>query len=78
MCAVKGATTTTGRVRYSASQAYLQPAKSRSSLTITPYAHVSRVLTKGVEAKGVEFKKDGKLEKALFTRLPYFYRPPGY
>lgn len=58
-------TTTTGRVRYSSSQAYLQPAKRRSNLTIMTHSQASRLLMEGKTAKGVEFRKGDTLQSAV-------------
>lgn len=45
--------------RWSASDAYLKPARSRRNLTVLTDAHATRVLLEGSRAVGVEYLKDG-------------------
>ena len=53
--------------RYSASRAYLWPARIRRSLTVKTRAHVHRVIVKHGRAVGVEFTRSGKRQKAMAT-----------
>ncbi len=57
-------TTSSGRVRYSASQAYLVPAMKRSNLTVLTGAHATRIIMEGRRANGVEFRRKGSIECA--------------
>lgn len=45
--------------RDSAATAYLHPVRSRSNLTVTVNAHVTRVVLEGTRATGIEYVKDG-------------------
>jgi len=60
-------TTNFGR-RASSARAYLHPAMSRPNLTILTKAHVTRVLLDGRRAIGVEYLRNGKLEKVHAAR----------
>ena len=60
-------TTNFGR-RASSARAYLYPAMSRPNLTIVTKAQVTRVLLDGRRAIGVEYLRDGKLEKVHAAR----------
>jgi choline dehydrogenase len=53
-----------GRLRASAARAYLYPAKRRPNLEIVTDALVRRVLFDGARATGVEFERDGRIERA--------------
>ena len=50
-------------IRASSAKAYLDPARSRSNLTVIKHAHVKRVLFEGRAAVGVEYEKRGKTYK---------------
>ena len=50
--------------RWSAAVAYLKPAMKRPNLTVITKALTTRVLTEKGRAVGVEYRHDGKLEKA--------------
>jgi choline dehydrogenase len=54
--------------RSSASIAFLRPALSRSNLTVTTNAHVTRVLFEGHVAVGVEWLEGGELRQARAAR----------
>jgi choline dehydrogenase len=60
-------TTNFGR-RASSARAYLHPAMSRPNLTVLTKAQVTRVLLEGQRAVGVEYLRDGKLEKVHAAR----------
>ena len=60
-------TTNFGR-RASSARAYLHPAMSRPNLTVLTKAQVTRVLLEGRRAVGVEYLRDGKLEKVHAAR----------
>ena len=49
--------------RFSAAKAYLTPNLGRPNLTVFTGAHTTRVLFEGRRAKGVEFRRDGRLEQ---------------
>ena len=51
--------------RWSASQAYLRPARGRRNLSIRTRAFVTRVLFEGSRAVGVEVARDGRRERIL-------------
>lgn len=53
--------------RYSASRAYLWPARKRQSLTVKTRARAHRVIVANGRASGVEFVRSGKLQKATAT-----------
>jgi choline dehydrogenase len=57
-------TTSTGRVRQSASQAYLMPARRRSNLTVLTSAQATKIVLEGKRATGVEFQHKGKAATA--------------
>ena len=61
-------TTSTGRVRYSSSQAYLMPARKRSNLTIMTHAQAARLVLEGRSVKGISYRKEGKMHTALANR----------
>ena len=54
--------------RASTARAYLEPAKSRSNLTVRTHAHVTRVTLEGLRATGVEYLRSGTLARARATR----------
>jgi choline dehydrogenase len=54
--------------RSSASRAFLAPALSRTNLTVTTGAHVTRVLFEGRVATGVEWLADGQVRSAHAAR----------
>ncbi|MDH5738278.1 MAG: GMC family oxidoreductase N-terminal domain-containing protein, partial [Gammaproteobacteria bacterium] len=58
-------TTSSGRVRYSSSQAYLIPARKRSNLTILTHAQAANIIMEGQVAKGVVFKHKDSLQSAV-------------
>jgi choline dehydrogenase len=61
-------TTNQGR-RASSSRAYLHPVmKSRGNLSVVTKAHVTRVLLEGMRAIGVEYVRNGKVERAYADR----------
>jgi choline dehydrogenase-like flavoprotein len=49
--------------RHSAAKAYLTPNLGRRNLTVFTGAHTTRILFEGRRAKGVEFRRDGRLEQ---------------
>ena len=49
--------------RQSAATAFLNPILSRTNLTITTFAQVTRILFSGNRAIGVEYLESGKLQK---------------
>lgn len=53
--------------RYSASRAYLWPARKRQSLTVKTRAQVHRVIVENGRARGVEFVRSGKRQTASAT-----------
>ncbi|CAG8999573.1 MAG: Oxygen-dependent choline dehydrogenase [Candidatus Celerinatantimonas neptuna] len=55
-------TTFNGR-RLNAARAYVHPVKSRKNLTTICKAHASKILFDGNQAIGVEFRKNGRLQK---------------
>lgn len=54
--------------RWSAARAYLKPALVRRNLTITSWAHVTKVTFEGRRARGVEYRHDNDLHRAAATR----------
>jgi choline dehydrogenase-like flavoprotein len=54
--------------RSSAATAYLKPALRRTNLTLVTGAHATRVLLDGTRATGVEYVRDGKVERAEAAR----------
>lgn len=50
--------------RFSASRAYLWPARRRRSLTVETHAQVQRLLISGGRATGVEYRRRGKVHQA--------------
>jgi choline dehydrogenase len=66
-CGLYQITTRNGR-RSSASVAYLKPARGRSNLTINTGCRVLRVIIEGGRAVGVEFKRNGRLERLYANR----------
>lgn len=54
--------------RASSVQGFLNPARSRSNLTVLTEAPVTRVLFEGSRAVGVEYVKDGQTQTARATR----------
>jgi choline dehydrogenase len=57
----------TGR-RWSAADAYLRPALSRSNLTVRQHAHATRILFEGRRAAGVEHRSDAGLQVVRANR----------
>ncbi len=57
-------TTSSGRVRYSASQAYLMPARKRSNLTVLTGAQATSITIEGKRATGLKFRRKGAVETA--------------
>src|SRR5579862_24383 len=55
-------------VRQSAAETYLRPARQRKNLVVETSALVRRVLTEGRRATGVEYERNGTIQKALATR----------
>jgi len=55
--------TAKGGFRMSAARAYLQPARKRSNLTVKSRAHATRILFDGQRATGVEYIRNGKVER---------------
>ncbi len=55
-------------VRQSSAEAYLRPARSRPNLVVETSALVRRVLLQGRKATGVEYERNGAIQKALATR----------
>ena len=60
--------TVKGRRRCSAAVAYLNPAKTRSNLTIEIHALTHRVLLEGKRAVGIEYSQRGTLHRATAKR----------
>ncbi|MEM7224134.1 MAG: choline dehydrogenase [Pseudomonadota bacterium] len=54
--------------RQSAATAYLRPALGRANLTVLVKAQATRILLEGGRAVGIEYRHDGKLEKATAAR----------
>src|SRR2546421_5423082 len=57
-------TTTKGGRRWSAADAFLRPARRRQSLRIVTGALARRIVLDGDRARGVEYERAGKLERA--------------
>ena len=57
----------TGR-RWSAADAYLRPALTRSNLAVRQHAHATRIVFEGRRAVGVEYWRGGSLHVANVTR----------
>jgi len=55
-------------VRWSAANAYLRPALSRSNLTVITYALTHKILLEGARAVGIEYEYDGKIESVYANR----------
>lgn len=55
-------------VRQSAVETYLRPARGRKNLVVETSALARRVLTEGRRATGIEYERNGKIEKALAKR----------
>ncbi len=55
-------------MRCSSADAFLRPALKRSNLTVLTHAQVTKILMLGNKATGIEFKKDGKLNKILSNK----------
>ncbi len=55
-------------VRQSSVEAYLRPARKRPNLAVETSALARRVLLRGRKAIGVEYERNGKIEKVLATR----------
>ncbi len=54
--------------RVSAAAAYLDPARSRSNLTVVAGAHATRVLVEGTRAVGVEYRAGGSTRQVRCAR----------
>ena len=54
--------------RMSAARAFLRPAMKRANVKVETQAHVLRILFEGRRAIGVEFLKDGMMQKAFARR----------
>jgi choline dehydrogenase len=57
-----------GRRRQSTARTYLRPAKRRPNLVILTGAVVQRVLLDGARAEGVEYLRDGRVDRVLARR----------
>jgi choline dehydrogenase len=55
-------------VRQSSAEVYLRPARTRSNLVVEITAFVRRILMEGRRATGVEYERDGMIQKARVTR----------
>ncbi|HUO81115.1 MAG TPA: GMC family oxidoreductase N-terminal domain-containing protein [Steroidobacteraceae bacterium] len=55
-------------IRVSTASAYLRPARRRPNLEVRTRAHVTRVLLEGGEARGVEYRRGGRLHRARARR----------
>ncbi|PWV98234.1 choline dehydrogenase [Hoeflea marina] len=60
--------TTRAGFRCSAATAYLNPARRRANLEIRSHAHATRILFEGGRAVGVEYRRGGKLHRAMAGR----------
>jgi choline dehydrogenase len=60
---------TLGGRRISSADAYLTPARDRPGLTVRDRCHVTRVLTDGARAVGVEMLRDGRLIRVHGERV---------
>src|SRR5690606_35023760 len=54
-----------GRWRHSTASAFLRPARNRSNLIVQTNAQVMRVIIENGAATGVEYRRDGKVERAF-------------
>jgi choline dehydrogenase len=54
-------------VRQSSAEAYLRPVRTRPNLVVETSAFARRVLMQGRKAAGVEFERNGTIERALAT-----------
>ena len=55
-------------VRQSSVETYLRPARGRQNLVVETSALARRVLTESRRATGIEYERDGKIQKALAKR----------
>jgi len=67
--------------RSSAASAYLKPARKRPNLEVATRAHARRVLMQGTRARGVEYRKGGRLvrveaEREVILSAGAFNTPP--
>jgi choline dehydrogenase len=53
--------------RFTVADGYLRPALSRANLTVVTHAHTDRVLIEGARCTGVEFRRNGELQKVQAT-----------
>jgi choline dehydrogenase-like flavoprotein len=60
--------TIAGGKRMSAARAYLRPAMARGNVEVRVTAHATRIVFDGDAARGVEYVRDGKIERAVATR----------
>jgi choline dehydrogenase len=60
--------TTHNRRRVSTARAFLNPAKSRSNLTVRTNAHATRIVLEGKRAVGVDYSKGGRGGAAMQVR----------
>lgn len=60
--------TARGGFRMSAARAYLHPARRRQNLRVISRAHATRILFKGSRATGVEYVRNGKIERVYAGR----------
>ncbi|MBX9740791.1 MAG: GMC family oxidoreductase N-terminal domain-containing protein [Beijerinckiaceae bacterium] len=54
--------------RHSAARAYLWPAMSRPNLVVETKSHAMRILFEGTRATGVEYRRGGKVFRAMASR----------
>ncbi|MDO9440822.1 MAG: GMC family oxidoreductase N-terminal domain-containing protein [Beijerinckiaceae bacterium] len=54
--------------RHSAARAYLWPAMSRPNLVVETKSHAMRILFEGTRASGVEYRRGGKVLRAMASR----------
>ena len=59
--------TTRNGTRWSTADAYLRPALDRANLHLITQAHVTRVMFHGKRATGVEFVRNGRLQRVNAT-----------
>ena len=57
-----------GGKRCSTAAAYLKPILRRTNLTVLTHAQATRLVIEGKKAVGVEYRKDGRSEKAIANR----------
>jgi choline dehydrogenase len=57
-----------GRFRMSAARAFLRPAMRRANVAVLTGAHVTKVLTEGRRATGVEYRRNGAIERVSALR----------